>query len=101
MKTFKSELERFNKENFALWQIVVASEVNSYGLEISDDEFETICDFCYNIILDCSADPNVIVRVVVDLLEADKIKVADLVEPTEELTDRIADEVYLEYNKLF
>jgi len=77
-KTFRAELNRFKKEDFKLWQIVVASEVDTYSLEITEGDFEVICSFCYDLVLDTDYDPNAIVKATISALESEQISIYDM-----------------------
>lgn len=47
--SFKQNLKTFEATDLSLYRVVVASEVDYYlGNRLSEDQFETVCEFVYN-----------------------------------------------------
>ena len=63
-----SEMVTFLYENnIRVMQPVIATEVNSQlVVDISEDEFEEICEEIYNTYLNCVADPDIDIWYLVD-----------------------------------
>ena len=55
------------ENNIRVMQPVIATEVNSQlEVDISEDEFEEICEKIYNTYLNCVADPDIDIWYLVD-----------------------------------
>lgn len=70
MVYFRTQLDAFNKTGLSIWRVGVANEVDSHGeLQLTPDEFETVCGFIYEWVMSTEASiQEVTDRVVAALL---------------------------------
>jgi hypothetical protein len=91
---FKQTLEKANENNIEAYRLVASSEVADYlennEVEVSDDEFEQICAFVYDWIINTDANPYEVVNVLVDVIQADDYyKFSDIYKDWNELTKKV------------
>ena len=90
---FKQTLEKAKENNIEAYRLVASSEVADYlennELEVSDYEFEQICNFVYDWIIHTDAQPYEVVNALVSIIqESDYYKFADIHCDWNELTKR-------------
>lgn len=68
---FREQLDKFNKTGLSVWRVMVAAEVDSHGeIQLSEDEFEIVCDFVYEWVMTTEASAQEVTdRVVAALLD--------------------------------
>jgi hypothetical protein len=91
---FKQTLEKANEAHIEAYRLVASSEVADYlennEVEVSDDEFEQICAFVYDWIINTDANPYEVVNVLVDVIQADDYyKFSDIYKDWNELTKKV------------
>ena len=94
---FKEMLNKANEANIAAYRLVAASEVADYleanEIEVSDYEFEQICSFVYDWIINTEAQPYEVVNALISvILASDKYTFSEIGlywnEITKEINDR-------------
>lgn len=99
MLTFKETLDKANEANIITWRLVAAREVaiyleNEEIFEVSDYEFEQICDFVYDWLINTDAQPYEVINALVRVVQAsDKYTFSDI--------DRYWNEITKEVNDMF
>ena len=91
---FKEMLNKANENNIEAYRLVASSEVADYlennELEVSDYEFEQICSFVYDWIINTEATPYEVVNALVSIIqESDYYKFADIYCDWNELTKEV------------
>lgn len=91
---FKQTLEKANENNIEAYRLVASAEVADYlennEVEVSDDEFEQICAFVYDWIINTDANPYEVVNALVDIIQADDYyKFSDIYKDWNELTKKV------------
>jgi hypothetical protein len=91
---FKQTLEKANENNIEAYRLVASAEVADYlennEVEVSDDEFEQICAFVYDWIINTDANPYEVVNALVDIIQADDYyKFSDIYKDWNELTKEV------------
>lgn len=91
---FKQTLEKANENNIEAYRLVASAEVADYlennEVEVSDDEFEQICAFVYDWIINTDANPYEVVNALVDVIQADDYyKFSDIYQDWNELTKEV------------
>jgi hypothetical protein len=95
---FKQTLEKANENNIEAYRLVASAEVADYlennEVEVSDDEFEQICAFVYDWIINTDANPYEVVNALVDIIQADDYyKFSDIYKDWNELTKEVNERV--------
>jgi hypothetical protein len=91
---FKQTLEKANENNIEAYRLVASAEVADYlennEVEVLDDEFEQICAFVYDWIINTEANPYEVVNALVDIIQADDYyKFSDIYKDWNELTKKV------------
>lgn len=91
---FKQTLEKAKENNIETYRLVASSEVADYlesnELEVSDYEFEQICNFVYDWIIHTDTNPYEVVNALVSIIqESDYYKFADIHCDWNELTKEV------------
>jgi hypothetical protein len=91
---FKQTLEKAQENNIEAYRLVASAEVADYlennEVEVSDDEFEQICAFVYDWIINTDANPYEVVNALVDIIQADDYyKFSDIYQDWNELTKEV------------
>lgn len=91
---FKQTLEKAKENNIEAYRLVASSEVANYlennEVEVSDDEFEQICAFVYDWIINTEAAPYEVVNALVDIIQADNYyKFSDIYQDWNELVKEV------------
>jgi hypothetical protein len=91
---FKQTLEKAQENNIEAYRLVASAEVADYlennEVEVSDDEFEQICAFVYDWIINTDANPYEVVNALVDIIQADDYyKFSDIYKDWNELTKEV------------
>lgn len=92
--TFKDTLKEFDETELPVIKVLVADEVR-FGLqrfedEISDDDYETLCGFIYNEILESDVNECAFIYATLDCLEEKKFEITDITSNS----DAVADIIY-------
>lgn len=73
--TFKQMLKIAENNNIQAYRLVVATEVESYiessDIQISEDTFETMCEFVYDWVINTSATPYEVINNLVKAITRD------------------------------
>lgn len=91
---FKEMLNKANEANIVAYRLVAATEVADYlenaEIEVSDYEFEQICSFVYDWIINTGAQPYEVVDILISvILASDKYTFADIGLYWNELTKEV------------
>lgn len=91
---FKQTLEKAKENNIEAYRLVASSEVADYlennEVEVSDDEFEQICAFVYDWIINTETAPYEVVNALVDVIQADDhYKFSDIYQDWSELVKEV------------
>lgn len=92
--TFKQVLKIAEEHNIQAFRLLVATEVKDYldinEVNVSEDEFETICEFVYDWVLNTEAQPLEVVDNLVKAIQEDEnITFSTIADYWSELTDTI------------
>ena len=75
---YKEMLRNFDATGLSLYKVVVASEVDHYlGNRLSEDQFETVCDFVYDWIQKSEAKAEEVVTRIKSLIDSGKFSLED------------------------
>jgi hypothetical protein len=91
---FKQTLEKANEAHIEAYRLVASSEVADYlennEVEVSDDEFEQICSFVYDWIINTEATPYEVVNALVSIIqESNYYKFSNIDKDWNELTKEV------------
>jgi hypothetical protein len=91
---FKQTLEKANENNIRAYKLVASSEVADYlennEVEVSDAEFEQICSFVYDWIIDTDTAPYDVVNALVGVIQdSNHYKFSDIYKDWDKLTKEI------------
>jgi hypothetical protein len=91
---FKQTLEKANEAHIEAYRLVASSEVADYlennEVEVSDDEFEQICAFVYDWIINTDANPYEVVNALVETIQvSDYYKFSGIYKDWNELTKKV------------
>ena len=91
---YKEMLRNFESTGLLLYKVVVASEVECLlGNRLSEDQFETVCDFVYDWIQSTEAKAEEVVSRIKSLIDSGKFSLEDFDELSykreRELTDAL------------
>ena len=71
--TFKQVLSKAKENNILAYKLVVATEVDNYldinDIQVSEDVYETMCEFVYDWVLNTDASANEVVDNLVKAIE--------------------------------
>lgn len=71
---FRNILERFNTLGVNLNEVMIAGELDAHHeTSLTDDDFELVCNFCYDYYMGSEVSAQDLVNVVVDLLEKHRV----------------------------
>lgn len=92
--TFKQVLKIAEEHNIQAFRLLVATEVKDYldinEVNVSEDEFETICEFVYDWVLNTEAQPLEVVDNLVKAIQEDEnITFSNIADYWSELTDTL------------
>lgn len=89
--TFKETLKEFDETGLPLIKVLVAAEANfgSWKLDgpISDDDYEALCGFIYNEILESDVNELSFIRATFDCLYEEKLALKDIAENADEAAE--------------
>ena len=93
---FKEMLNKANEADIVAYRLVAATEVEAYleneEIQVSDEEFEQICSFVYDWIINTEAQPYEVVNALVSVIQAnDNYTFSDIYRYWNELTLEIND----------
>lgn len=92
--TFKQILDKARENHIPAYKLMVATEVDNYIVEqeitLNAEEFETICEFVYDWVLNTSATAyEVIVNLFRTIADDDYVKFSNINEHWDYLTEKI------------
>lgn len=92
--TFKETLKEFDETGLPLIKVLVAAEASfgswKFDGPISDDDYEALCGFIYNEILESDVNELSFIRATLDCLYEEKLALEDI----EENADKASEIVY-------
>lgn len=96
--TFKQILDKARENYIPAWRLMVATEVDEFFTEVeyelTEEEFELVCDFVYEWIIGCEATPReVLERLYKVITEDDYYKFSNI--------DHYYSEIVQEINQMF
>ena len=69
MNTYRKQLDKFNESGLYLYKVITANEVeclfDANEIPLSEHEFEVVCDFVYNWIMNSEATAKEVVDVII------------------------------------
>ncbi len=91
---FKQTLEKAQENNIEAYRLVASSEVADYlennEIEHTEEDFEQICAFVYDWIINTDANPYEVVNALVDVIQTDDYyKFSDIYKDWNELTKEV------------
>ena len=91
---FKQTLEKAKENNIEAYRLVASSEVADYlennEIKHTEEDFEQICAFVYDWIINTEANPYEVVNALVDIVQAsDYYKFSDIYQDWNELTKEV------------
>lgn len=80
--SYYRNLLKVAKENsISAWGLLVATSVDSYGLELTDDEFDRLSGFVYEWCMGCQGgSPDEVMNVICQLIQEGELKVSDFMD---------------------
>lgn len=91
-KYYRTQLEKFNATGLKIWEIITATEVDSYAY-FNDDDFEIVCDFVYDWILATEMSATELTNIIINCLKAKEFTIKDIENNKEKVRDIINDKI--------
>ena len=95
MGYYKNQLNKFEETHMNLWEILVADEVTCIfdEDELTDEEFEIICYFVYDWIMNSEMSANELVHLIRRCLRDGEFTIQEMDEDPGKITDILNDHI--------